>query len=106
MGLPEKIELFECIVEVWQLGVAVAMLNRIEREPPPSIWCHSAFGLLSVMLSYFETIGKSLNPKSRASGTADRFQLGIFVMLLTSDSGFCRSFRNTTTSQIEARNAE
>jgi len=67
--LTNKIDVFECRVEVWQLGVAVEMLKEIERNKHPSIWSHSAFGLIAVVFTYFEMIGKTLNPKSRCSGT-------------------------------------
>jgi len=61
---------FECSVEVWQLGVAVEILKEIERHEHPSIWSHSAFGLVAIVFSYFEMIGKTLNPKSAPKGTA------------------------------------
>jgi hypothetical protein len=68
--LEDKIEIFECRVEVWQLGVAVKILKEIETHQPPSIWSHAAYGLISVAFSYFEMIGKSLNPNSKKRGTA------------------------------------
>jgi len=68
--LSNKIDVFECRVEVWQLGVAVEILKEIERHEDPSIWSHSAYGLIAVIFTYFEMIGKTLNPKSRRSGTA------------------------------------
>jgi len=70
--LAQKIEVFECRVQVWQLGVAVEILKEIERHEHPSIWSHSAFGLLAVIFSYFEMIGKTLNKDSKASGTAGK----------------------------------
>jgi hypothetical protein len=69
-SLDDKIEIFECRVEVWQLGVAVEILKQIESQAQSSIWCHSAFALLSIIVSYFEIIGKSLNPNSAKSGTS------------------------------------
>jgi hypothetical protein len=62
--LEQKIDFFECRVDVWQLGVAVEMLKQIEAHEPPSIWSHAAYGLLSVIASYFEMVGKVLNPRS------------------------------------------
>lgn len=70
LTIEDKIDLFECRVEVWQLGVAVATLTAIESNQSPSIWSHAAYGLLSCAISYFEMIGKTLNPKSKTSGTA------------------------------------
>ena len=70
LTLDDKIDLFECRVEVWQLGTAVASLTAIESHQPPSIWSHAAYGLLSCAVSYFEMVGKTLNPKSKTSGTA------------------------------------
>ncbi|NJO00171.1 MAG: hypothetical protein HC875_41690 [Anaerolineales bacterium] len=69
-SLEDKINIFECRVEVWQLGVAVEILKEIEAHDIPSIWSHAGFSLISVAFSYFEMIGKSLNPNSRKSGTA------------------------------------
>jgi hypothetical protein len=59
--LPDLIRLFECRMEVWYLGVAVQMLHEIEFELPPSIWSHAAYGLLALLFSYFEIIGKLFN---------------------------------------------
>lgn len=69
-NLEEKVNIFECRVEVWQLGVAVEILKEIENHRIPSIWSHAGFSLISVAFSYFEMIGKSLNPNSRKRGTA------------------------------------
>ncbi|MCA9222875.1 MAG: hypothetical protein KDA71_21295 [Planctomycetales bacterium] len=68
--LDQKIEIYECMVDVWQLGAAVAMVKQIEAHQPPSAWSHSAYALVSIAFTYFEMIGKSLNPNSAASGTA------------------------------------
>lgn len=70
LTIDDKIDLFECRVDVWQLGTAVATLTATESHQAPSIWSHAAYGLLSCAISYFEMIGKTLNPKSRTSGTA------------------------------------
>ena len=69
-NLEDKIKIFECRVEVWQLGVAVEILKEIENNLIPSIWSHAGFSLIAVAFSYFEMIGKSLNPNSRKRGTA------------------------------------
>lgn len=68
----DKLNLFECRVEVWQLGVAAAMLREITADVPRinHVWSHAAYGLVSVVFSYFEMIGKTLNPNSRKSGTS------------------------------------
>jgi hypothetical protein len=69
-SIDDKIRLFECRVDVWQLGPAVAMIKQIEASRHPSVWSHAAYGVVSILTSYFEMIGKTLNPKSRKSGTA------------------------------------
>ena len=70
-SLEDKIRVFQCRVDVWQLGVAVDMLKQIESAPvQSSIWAHAAFGMLSVSFSYFEMIGKILNPESDKSTTS------------------------------------
>lgn len=66
----DLVRVFQCRIEVWNLGVAVAMLHQIEFNTPPSVWSHAAYALLSVVFSYFEMIGKTLNPTSTQSGTA------------------------------------
>jgi hypothetical protein len=70
MTTDQKIDLFECRVEVWQLGVAAEMLKQIEAARNPSIWSHAAYGLVSVSFSYFEMIGKTLNSGSAPSKTS------------------------------------
>lgn len=62
----DMIDIFECRVEVWQLGVAVQILKEMESQNRLPIWSHAAYGLISVIFSYFEMIGKTLNPKSNA----------------------------------------
>lgn len=62
----DKIRLFECRVDVWQLGVAVQMLKEMEKSDRLTIWSHAAYGLISVVFTYFERIGKCLNEHSNA----------------------------------------
>jgi hypothetical protein len=89
--LDQKIDFFECRVEVWQLGVAVEMLKQIEANAPPSIWSHAAYGLLSVIASYFEMIGKILNAASASRNTSGSdFNCGfcnVYPGLLADPSG-------------------
>jgi len=68
----DMMDLFECRVDVWQLGPAVEMLKHLDREAgdPSAVWAHGAYALLGAVFTYFEMIGKTLNPNSRASGTA------------------------------------
>ena len=66
--LARKIDLLECRVEVWQFGVAAEILKLIEKAKNPCVWSHAAYSLVSIGFSYFEKIGKTLNPQSRASG--------------------------------------
>lgn len=73
----QKLDLFECRVDVWTLGVAVSILKEIDHGKKGSIWQHAAYGLLTVTFTYFEMIGKSLNPNSATSGTASEdFNVG------------------------------
>lgn len=69
-SIDDMLDLFECRVDVWQLGPAVQILKQIEKHPNPSVWAHTAYALLAVVFSYFEMIGKCLNPASQPSGTA------------------------------------
>lgn len=69
-ALGKRLDLFECQVDVWYLAPAVAMLKQIESHDVKSVWAHSAYSLLSLVFSYFEMIGKTLNPAARAKGTA------------------------------------
>lgn len=74
---PQKLDLFECRVDVWTLGVMVAMLREIDAAPKPSIWQHAAYGMLTVSFTYFEMIGKTLNPDSKKShSSSDDFNVG------------------------------
>lgn len=68
----DMLHLFECRVDVWQLGPAVALLQEIERHRlnQTSVWAHAAYVLLGATFSYFEMIGKTLNPKSGPIRTA------------------------------------
>ena len=62
---------FECRVEIWMLGPAVEMLKTMESHSDPhSIWLHSGYLLLGATFSYFEMIGKILNPNSETRGSA------------------------------------
>jgi len=73
----QKLDLFECRVDVWTLGVAVALLHEIDHGKKGSIWQHAAYGLLTISFTYFEMIGKTLNPNSATSGTASEdFNVG------------------------------
>jgi hypothetical protein len=77
MNLDQKIDFFECRVDVWQLGVAVEMLKQIEAASGDSVWCHAAYGLLSVITSYYEMVGKVLNPDSKKKDTSSKdFNVG------------------------------
>ena len=76
-SLDDKLTLFECRVDVWQFGSAVQILKQIEASDHPSAWSHSAYSLVWILTSYFEMLGKTLNPRSRSSGTAgDDFAAG------------------------------
>jgi len=68
--LDDMIDLFNCRVDVWQLGPAVQILKQIEISPSCSVWRHAAYALLGIVFTYFEMIGKSLNPASQPRGTS------------------------------------
>jgi hypothetical protein len=70
-SLDDMLDLFECRVDVWQLGPAVQVLKQIETHSEPSVWSHTAYALLAIVFTYFEMIGKTLNPASKSSGTAN-----------------------------------
>jgi hypothetical protein len=72
LSLDDMLDLFECRVDVWQLGPAVEILKKIEAQKPfsSSVWAHTAYALLAVVFTYFEMIGKSLNPGSKPQGSA------------------------------------
>ena len=56
---------FECRVDVWQLGPAAAILREMEAvDEQKSVWMHTGYALLAATSSYFEMVGKILNPKS------------------------------------------
>lgn len=56
---------FECRVDVWQHGPAVEMLKLMESaHDQTSVWAHSGYALIAATFSYFEMIGKILNPAS------------------------------------------
>lgn len=77
LALPDRIELFECRVDVWQLGVAAQILREMENPKRPDIWSHAAYALVALIFSYFEMIGKTVNPGSKTSRTAgDDFKAG------------------------------
>ena len=83
----QKIDLFECRVDVWSLGVAAATLYEIEHGKKGSIWQHAAYGMLTISFTYFEMVGKTLNPNSRTRGTASEdFNVGCRDVLMKEPS--------------------
>lgn len=89
--LNEMLDLFECRVDVWQFGPAVEILKQIEAHSGTSIWAHSAYALLAVVFTYFEMIGKILNPNSQASHTSSTdFNYGfcdVYPTFITTTNG-------------------
>lgn len=71
-SLDDMLDLFECRVDVWQLGPAVEILKQIETRTSlaSSVWAHAAYALLMILFPYFEMLGKTLNPSSQPRGTA------------------------------------
>lgn len=69
--LDEMLALFECRVDVWQFGPAVQILKQIETHSTSSVWAHTAYALMAIVFTYFEMIGKSLNPDSKPQGSAN-----------------------------------
>ena len=77
-SLKQKIDFFQCRVEVWQLSPAVEMLKQIDsHHKKTDAWCHAAYGILFIVTSYFEMVGKILNLKANQwrSGDMD-FKIG------------------------------
>lgn len=70
--LDEMLALFECRVDVWQFGPAVQILKQIETQSSPSVWAHSGYALMAIVFTYFEMIGKILNPNSQPSHSASK----------------------------------
>lgn len=69
--LETMLTVFECRVDVWTLGPAVAMLKLMdEAHDEGSSWRHAGYALLAATFSYFEMIGKILNPASARRRTA------------------------------------
>jgi len=92
-SLKQQIDYFQCRVEVWQLSPAVEMLKQIEGHDNDTVaWCHADYGLLFILTSYFEMVGKILNPNSNQwrSGDTD-FNIG-----------FCDIYPTLGVSQPEA----
>lgn len=68
---------FECRVDVWKLGPAVEMLKLMENRTEASPWAHAGYTLLAATFSYFEMVGKILNPSSNGWRTSkDDFNYG------------------------------
>jgi hypothetical protein len=66
-SVEDMIATFECRVEVWQFGPAIQVLKEMEAQPRTSAWHHAAYALIAIVFTYFEMIGKTLNPKSRSN---------------------------------------
>jgi hypothetical protein len=64
----DLVRLFQCRMEVWHLGVAVQIAQSIEFGHPPSVWSHAAYGLMTLLFAYFETVGRILNEKPNPAG--------------------------------------
>jgi hypothetical protein len=70
-SIEQMLMVFECRVDVWQLGPAVALLKLMdEADDQASIWAHSGYTLLAATFCYFEMIGKIVNAASAGRGTA------------------------------------
>lgn len=71
------LDIFECRVDVWQFGAAVQILKLMEApERTDSIWMHAGYSLLATMLSYFEMVGKILNPVAKSKSSKNDFKIG------------------------------
>src|SRR5262245_12647618 len=67
----QMLMIFECRVDVWQLGPAVEMLKLLDSaSEQTSVWAHAGYTLISAMFSYFEMIGKIVNPESNGWRTS------------------------------------
>lgn len=92
LRLADKVEIFECRVDVWQLGIAAQILRDMEDPKRLDIWDHAAYALISIIFPYFEMIGKTVNPDSKNSGTAGRdFKAGfcdVYPQFKTADGAY------------------
>ncbi len=89
----DLVRLFECRVEVWHLGVAAQMVRAIEFSQPPEIWSHAAYGLLALLVPYFEMVGRLLDPAPITPGASPHSTLpGHF------DRGFRDVYPDPTTT--------
>lgn len=69
--LEQMLIVFECRVDVWQHGPAVEMLKLMDvAHEQTSVWAHSGYALIAATFSYFEMIGKILNPGSHGWRTS------------------------------------
>lgn len=65
-----KIDFFECRVDVYQLSPAAAMLKMMDDAGEKTAWGQADHALMLVTTSYFEMIGKVVNPGSRKRNTS------------------------------------
>jgi hypothetical protein len=93
VSFADLVRLFQCRVEVWHLGVATQIVHEIEFGSPPAVWSHAAYGLLSLVIPYFEMVGKIVNPAalppsaSQANTLVEDFDCGfrdVYTDLTTS----------------------
>ncbi len=77
-SIDQMIVVFYNRVDVWTFGPAVEMLKAMETVGgDTSIWRHAGYALLATCVTYFEMIGKIVNPGSARRGTAgDDFNYG------------------------------
>jgi hypothetical protein len=91
-SLKQKIDFFQCRVEVWQLSPAVEMLKQVEASKQLSAaWSHAAYGIVFIVTSYFEMVGKILNPNSNRWRTSDT----------DFNYGFCDAYPTLPLAQAE-----
>jgi hypothetical protein len=71
----DRVRLFACRVDVWHLGVAAQMVRTIEYGQPPDVWSHAAYGLLALLIPYFEMVGQIVNPAAPTMGVRAKSNL-------------------------------
>lgn len=75
--LETMLAVFECRVDVWQFGPAVEMLKLMDASKDQhAVWSHAGYALLAVTVSYFEMVGKILNPAASPIRGKDDFNTG------------------------------
>jgi hypothetical protein len=72
----DLVEVFRDRVDTWQLAVAEEMLWQIENPSAFPKMEHAAYGLISVVFSYFELVGQFVKTPGTRTGATEDFVAG------------------------------